>query len=181
MAEERRKQQQNIPFPDRRRDSMTCDNHERLTERISTLEKEAGVSSQVRGDHESRISDLYDKHEMMMSKMSEIVRSIDRLDHSLNNGWVARFDKMQESIERLEGIVKQNYEMYKESCKKYDQFSRETKAHFDELDKFAWFRKSINKFRDSWFFSAIKIAFYVALVLGAMNWAKLGLGKFITG
>jgi len=132
MAEEKRRREDRIPFPDRRT-SDHCEHHEDHIGRIADALARTSVLEERTEKQDDMISELFDKYNTTQRDYTDIKEKLGRVEQK------------QDAVLLKVTSLCNRFERHEEKEERQDH---DVQIAIDEINKFAWFRNWMNSMRD---------------------------------
>ena len=144
-----------------------CGHHERTMERVARAEAKCEVAEAQGKLQEGEISDLYSKYNEQRDILNQNKVCLEKLAVMISEGF-----KTQNAISAaVKTDLTELNTKYDENNKTVNKEIKDAKARLDDLDKFEWFRKRVNKWRDNLPACIICGLLGIIVLLVSLHWA----------
>jgi hypothetical protein len=118
---------------------------------IQSKEREAGMQSKL------------EEHGEMLKELVSVQRAqavqIDNINRIVTNGLQSNITSIKDSLIDMK--------------KDFTSFCNDTRGKIEEIEKFAWFRNAMNKFRDKFFWRAMTFLVLVIIFLALLHYSDV--------
>ena len=144
-----------------------CGLHERTMERVAKVEAKCDVNEAQGKAHEGEVSDLYLKYNEFRDALNQNKICLEKLGITMSEG----FKVQNTSLESIKTDISELNTKYDKNNQAVDKEIKDVKTRLDDLNRFEWFRKRMNRWRDNLPACIICGLLGIIIMLVSLHWA----------